>query len=45
MNQKHTAWHCNCRKALGPYKLNDPALERCPVCGVARHSDPTLTPK
>jgi hypothetical protein len=35
------AWHCNCRKPLGPYQLNHPHLRRCPVCGVARHHDPT----
>jgi hypothetical protein len=35
-------WHCNCRKPLGPYQLNPARLERCPSCGVARHSDPTV---
>jgi hypothetical protein len=45
MNEKRAAWHCNCRNPLGPYKLNDAALKRCPVCGVARHNDPTLAPK
>jgi hypothetical protein len=35
-------WYCNCRKPLGPYRLNSAHLERCPSCGVARHSDPTV---
>ena len=35
-------WHCNCRKPLGPYQLNSAHLERCPSCGVVRHSDPTV---
>jgi hypothetical protein len=35
-------WHCNCRTPLGPYQLNSAQLTRCPVCGVARHSDPTV---
>jgi hypothetical protein len=35
-------WHCNCRKPLGPYQLNSAHLMRCPSCGVARHSDPTV---
>jgi hypothetical protein len=34
-------WHCNCRQPLGPYKLNQAQLTRCPDCGVPRHSDPT----
>jgi hypothetical protein len=41
MKAKRAAWHCNCRHSLGPYKLNDGELTRCPACGVARHSDPT----
>jgi len=45
MNRKPAAWHCNCRKPLGSYKLNDATLERCPICGVARYSDPTLAKK
>jgi hypothetical protein len=28
---------------LGPYRLNLAHLMRCAVCGVARHSDPTVT--
>jgi hypothetical protein len=35
-------WHCNCRKPLGPYQLNSAHLKRCAICGVARHSDPTV---
>jgi hypothetical protein len=42
MKAKPAAWHCNCRQPLGPYKLNHARLTRCPVCGVARHSDPTV---
>jgi hypothetical protein len=42
MRAKPAAWHCNCRQPLGPYKLNRQELTRCPTCGVARHSDPTV---
>ena len=41
MKARPEAWHCNCRQPLGPYKLNDAQLTRCPTCGVRRHSDPT----
>jgi hypothetical protein len=43
MKAKPAAWHCNCRRPLGPYKLNQAQLTRCPACGVARHSDPTAS--
>jgi hypothetical protein len=43
MKEKPEAWHCNCRKLLGPYRLNLAHLMRCAVCGVAPHSDPTVT--
>jgi hypothetical protein len=43
MQEKPTAWHCNCRKSLGPYQLNLAELMRCAACGVARHDDPTVT--
>ena len=42
MREKPGLWHCNCRTPLGPYQLNSAHLKRCPVCGVARHSDPTV---
>jgi hypothetical protein len=42
MKERPGPWHCNCRKPLGPYKLNSAHLNRCPVCGVARHRDPTV---
>lgn len=42
MREKPGLWHCNCRKRLGPYKLNSAHLTRCSICGVARHSDPTV---
>jgi hypothetical protein len=41
MKAEPAAWHCNCRRPLGRYKLNHARLMRCPSCGVARHSDPT----
>ncbi len=43
MREKPGPWHCNCRKPLGPYQLNSAHLMRCGVCGVARHSDPTVS--
>ena len=43
MKEEPSAWHCNCRKLLGPYQLNPAELRRCTVCGVARHTDPTVT--
>jgi hypothetical protein len=42
MREKPGLWHCNCRKPLGRYQLNAAHLKRCSVCGVARHSDPTV---
>jgi hypothetical protein len=42
IREKPGLWHCNCRKLLGPYQLNSAHLKRCPVCGVARHRDPTV---
>jgi hypothetical protein len=42
MRERPGLWHCNCRKPLGPYQLNSAHLKRFPVCGVARHSDPTV---
>lgn len=42
MGEKPGLWFCNCRKPLGPYQLNSGHLVRCPVCGVERHSDPTV---
>jgi hypothetical protein len=42
MREKAGLWYCNCRKPLGPYQLNSAHLKRCPVCGVARHRDPTV---
>ena len=38
-----TAWQCTCRELQGPYRLNDAHLTRCPVCGDARHREPTTT--
>jgi hypothetical protein len=42
MKARHTAWHCDCRTPLGPYRLNHAHLVRCLVCGVARYSDPAV---
>jgi hypothetical protein len=42
MKEMTAAWYCNCRKPLGPYQLNHAETKRCQVCGVARHSDPTV---
>jgi len=36
IKERATAWHCNCRKLLGPYQLNFAELTRGAVCGVAR---------